>query len=48
MGVVYGISSGIYVSIVIMLCGQFDILFASLKNIGSTIMPSDETWNKLK
>lgn len=46
VGVVYGISSGIYVSIVIMMCGQFDILFASLKSIGFTTMHKDGTWSK--
>lgn len=34
VGIGYGIWSGIFMSMVIMCCGQFDILFASLKNLG--------------
>lgn len=42
VGVAYGIWSGLYLTIVIMICGQFDILFASLKNIGYTALLSDK------
>ncbi|CAO1411950.1 unnamed protein product [Diamesa serratosioi] len=43
VGVAYGIWSGVYLTMVIMICGQFDILFASLKNIGYTALLSDKT-----
>ncbi|XP_070500089.1 putative odorant receptor 85e [Chironomus tepperi] len=32
----YGMSSGMYASFVMMLCGQYDILYANLKNLGAT------------
>lgn len=34
----YGLSSGIFMSMVIAICGQYDILYSSLKNIRYTAM----------
>lgn len=38
VGLNYGLSSGIFMSMVIAICGQYDILYSSLKNIRYTAM----------
>lgn len=38
VGLNYGLSSGIFMSMVIAICGQYDILYCSLKNIRYTAM----------
>lgn len=40
-GIGYGICGGINITMVFMLCGQFDILYASLKNLDQLLDASD-------
>lgn len=42
----YGICGGIYCTFVWMLCGQYDILYASLKNLGEVVTPKDPKISK--
>jgi 7tm Odorant receptor len=39
----YGICGGINITLIMMLCGQFDVLYASLKNLSQTVLSEEQT-----
>lgn len=48
-GIIYGITSGLYVSFAYLISGQFDILFCSLKNTYHTaLIEAGEAIDNLK